>query len=212
MRRATSPGAESGAQILDALRRCARAAVLVAGPACSSSSDEPAPPPPAPAPAPAAAEVPAAVDAPPIRIEGDDAFVAWTGEALALLRLKAPEWNTRVESSITQIRSIARGSGVIVWSQTYLAGEETVRCPGYPREQQLAWYASSIVHDATHVELYRGGKPHSGKDAEVACLTAQRAALDLISPESSLSAYVQGLIDGADDAANQYWKTADRHW
>jgi len=188
--------------------------VLVAGPACSSASDEPAPPPPAPAiaPAPAPAAVPAADDAPSIRIEGDDEFVVWTGEALALLRRKAPEWNARVESSLTTIKSISRGSGVVVWSQTYLAAEETVHCPGYPREQQLAWYASSIVHDATHVELYRGGRPHSGKDAEVACLNAQRAALDLISPETSLSAYVQGLIDGADDAANQYWETVDRHW
>jgi hypothetical protein len=40
----------------------------------------------------------------------------------------------------------------------------------------------------------------------------QKAALELMTNNPFFANYVQGLIDGADDPANQYWNQSNRHW
>jgi hypothetical protein len=147
-----------------------------------------------------------------IVIDGDAEFAAWTEQALALLRAEAPQWHEHVEASIKIISSVPQESGVDIRTGTYEVGDLTAHGPGLEPSQQLAWYASTIVHDATHVQLFREGKPYDGKESEIACLKDQAAVLALIDTEPHLGAYVQGLIDGADDPANQYWNASNRWW
>ena len=68
------------------------------------------------------------------------------------------------------------------------------------------------MHDSCHSERYEEGLEYHGKDAEVACLTDQKAALELLDAGTYFLDYVQGFIDGADDPANSYWANPNRHW
>ena len=49
------------------------------------------------------------------------------------------------------------------------------------------WYASTIVHDGHHSQLYHSKQPWTGTEAEKKCLTLQRQALvELNAPQSYL--------------------------
>jgi hypothetical protein len=145
-------------------------------------------------------------------IEGDTEFVAWTEQALDLLRTEAPEWYVQVDASVRTFRSVPSGSGMDVFGKVYLVGEVTAYAPGFQPAQQLVWYAGTIVHDSCHSERFDQQLVYQGKEGEIACLMDQKAALLLIDTGTYFSNYVQSLIDGADDPANAYWTTADRHW
>jgi hypothetical protein len=145
-------------------------------------------------------------------IEGDADFVAWTERALELLRTKAPEWYAQVDASVRTLRSVTAGSGMDVFDKVYLVGDITAHAPNFGPDQQLVWYAGTIVHDSCHSERYDQQLVYLGKEAEVACLTDQKAALLLIDTDPFFSKYIQTLIDGADDPANAYWNTPTRHW
>lgn len=147
-----------------------------------------------------------------IEVIGDDEFKAWTQQALELIETKAPEAYDDVLASIKVIESVAAGSGMYVEEKRYAAGDETAHANGYDSDGQLVWFAGTIVHDAHHSALFGRGEPHTGKDAEIECLTVQKAALELLTDDPFFANYVQGLIDGADDPANQYWTQPDRHW
>ena len=147
-----------------------------------------------------------------IEVRGSDDFKAWTQEALNLLESKAPQEYAEVQGSINVIESVEAGSGMVVLEKRYKVGDVTAHAPGYDRAQQLIWYAGTIVHDAHHSTLCGRAQPYSGKDAEVACLKLQKAALLKLETNTVFSNYVQGLIDGADDPANQYWNQPNRHW
>lgn len=148
----------------------------------------------------------------PIQIEGSPEFVAWTNEALELLRTQAPEWYEQVFASIRTIRSVPAGSGMDVFGKVFKVGDITAYAPGFPPEQQLIWYAGSIVHDSCHSERFDQGLVYQGRDGELACLQDQKAALLLIETSSYFSDYVQSYIDGVDDPSNAYWATPTRHW
>lgn len=147
-----------------------------------------------------------------IEIRGDDDFKAWAQQALDLIEARAPDAYAEVMASIDVIDSVPAGSGMYVDEKRFAVGDETAHAPGYDEARQLIWFAGTIVHDAHHSALYIDGEPHAGKDAEVACLTVQKAALLLLTDEPFFANYVQGLIDGADDPANQYWTQPNRHW
>jgi hypothetical protein len=160
-----------------------------------------------------AAEAPTSIAAPEgFIIEGDAEFVAWTEQALELLETKAPEWYAQVDASIRTLRSVPAGSGMDVRGKVYLVGDITAHAPGFGQEQQLVWYAGTIVHDSCHSERFDQRLVYQGKEGEVACLMDQKAALLLIESGTYFSDYVQSLIDGADDPANAYWNTPNRHW
>ncbi len=92
-------------------------------------------------------------------------------------------------------------------------GDETAHAPGYDEAN-----AAGLVrrHDrprrAPQRPLHAAAEYPSGKDAEIDCLTVQMAALQLMTDDPFFANYVQGLIDGADDPANQYWNQPNRHW
>jgi hypothetical protein len=152
--------------------------------------------------------------APSIEIVGDDDFKAWTQRALEMIQPRAAEAYAEVTASIDIIESVPAGSGMYVEEKRYAVGEQTAYAPGYDEAQQLIWYAGTIVHDAHHSARYIRGDDPLGKDAEIACLTVQKAALELMTDDPFFRDYVQGLIDGADDPANQYWNQPleNRHW
>ncbi|HEX5369513.1 MAG TPA: hypothetical protein VFY10_08875 [Dehalococcoidia bacterium] len=172
----------------------------------------PVPAPPGPtetaSPAPTSAAAPKAGS---VQIVGDATFTSWTDQALSLLQSSAPTWYTQVDTYLTEILQVPTGTGrITVGTRTFQAGPDTVKAPTLSSAQQLQWYAGSIVHDSCHERLYETGQQFKGKDAEIACLKDQEAALRLITSDPFLPNYVQGLIDGADDPANQYW--LNPHW
>ncbi len=116
----------------------------------------------------------------PIEIQGDTAFVDHTSATLELLRGGAPDWYDQVVAYITVIESVKEGSGMVVESRTFLAGEQTAYAPGWEEADQRVWYAGAIVHDACHSRLYATGEAHTGRDAELECLTNQVEALKLL--------------------------------
>jgi len=147
-----------------------------------------------------------------IEVIGDEAFMAWTQQALELIETRAPEAYEEVLASIDTIESVPAGSGMYVEEKRYAVGDQTAYAPGYDEAGQLVWYAGTIVHDAHHSALFQDNKPYTGKDAEISCLTVQKAALELLSDDAFFTNYLQSLIDGADDPANQYWNQPNRHW
>ena len=147
-----------------------------------------------------------------IDIEDDERFVAWTNEALELIALRAAGDYARVVASIRTIKSVEAGSGIFVMTKLYQVGNVTAFAPGFERRLQLVWYAGTIVHDACHSARYERGEAYRGKEAELACLAVQRRALLKLDSDTYIPGYVQGLIDNADDPANEYWNNPNRHW
>jgi hypothetical protein len=165
------------------------------------------------APEPTATSAPTATAAPKvIEVIGDDDFKQWAARALERIETSAPDAYKEVMASIDVIESVPAGSGMYVDERRFAVGDETAHAPGYDEDGQLLWFAGTIVHDAHHSALFIDGEPHTGKDAEVACLAVQKAALELMTSDPFFANYVQGLIDGADDPANQYWNQPNRHW
>jgi hypothetical protein len=99
-----------------------------------------------------------------------------------------------------------------VFTKTFLVGDVTAFAPGFPQEQQVVWYASTMVHDSCHSRQYASGDPYTGETSELACLGDQLDALQILDVSSYFASYVQGLIDGVDDPQNQYWNDPNRHW
>ena len=189
-------------------------ATPTAEPAATTASAPESSPTPAATPVPCSPEA-AALHTPvanEIEIRGSDEFKAWTAQALELIATRAPDAYREVTQSIKVIESVPAGSGMYVEELRYAVGDQTAYPDGYDTDDQLIWYAGTIVHDANHSALCQQGKPYSGKEAEVASLQAQKAALELLSDNPFFANYVQGLIDGADDPANQYWNQPNRHW
>ncbi len=147
-----------------------------------------------------------------IAIEGDDEFIEHTTTALELLEEEAPDSYAQVDAYAETIRWVPAGSGMDVFTRTFLAGEETAYAPGFESDDQIVWFAGTIVHDSCHSRLFAQGEAYKGKDAEVACLIDQLGALQTLDESEYLVDYVRGLIDGADDPDNAYWNDPDRHW
>lgn len=147
-----------------------------------------------------------------ICIEGDQRFVEWTRAALDLLRSRAPEWLCYLECTVISIESVPEGSGAAVLRQAILIGDLTAHPTKFNKTQQLAWYASCLVHETSHIRLYLDKKYVSRQAAEVACLSDQKAVLNLVCLDADMQVYVQELIDNSDDPARQYWKVGERYW
>jgi hypothetical protein len=147
-----------------------------------------------------------------IEVIGDEAFQDWARQALELIETRAPDAYEEVHASIDVIESVPAGSGMYVKEKRFAVGDQTAHAPGFSQDQQLIWFAGTIVHDAHHSARYAQGLDPSGKEAEIDCLTVQKAALELITDDPYFGNYLQGIIDGADDPENQYWTQPDRHW
>ncbi len=146
-----------------------------------------------------------------IAILGDEPFTTQTESALELLARDAADGYAQVVSYIVTIESVVAGSGMDVFTKTYLVGDETAFAPGFGGDDQIVWLAGTIVHDSCHSRLYSDGEEYIGRDAELACMVDQLAALESIDNDF-FEEYVQDLIDGVDDPENAYWNDPNRHW
>lgn len=147
-----------------------------------------------------------------IEIRGSKEFETRTLEAFDILRAQAPDAYQQVLASIDIIESVPKGSGMYVDEGRFAVGEGTAYAPGYDRHFQVIWYASAIVHDACHSALHARGEVWHGKQGEVACMKAQLAVLKQLKDGDVFVDHVQGIIDGVDDPANQYWTYPEQHW
>jgi hypothetical protein len=147
-----------------------------------------------------------------LEVRGTKEFQSWTFEALDMLRAQAPEAYQQVTGSIRIVDPVEAGSGMYVDEGRFQVGRTTAYAPGYDRDQQLVWYAGTLVHDACHAALHKQGKVWHGREGEVACLREQKAALRKLSNAGEFVDHVQSLIDGADDSSSQYWNQPHRHW
>ncbi len=147
-----------------------------------------------------------------IVVVGDDDFGTHTSETLELLAADAPDGYAQVVAYIDVIEAVDAGSGMDVFTKTYLVGQETAYAPGFSRDEQVVWYAGTIVHDSCHSRLYSEGEPYIGRDSELACMFDQLDALEALDRSEFFESYVQGLIDGVDDPENAYWNDPNRHW
>lgn len=147
-----------------------------------------------------------------IVVEGDDDFVDHANAALDLLEAEAPDSYLQVVEYVDTIMWVPAGSGMDVFTRTFLAGEVTAYAPGYDIEDQRRWFAGTIAHDSCHSRLYATGQSYIGRDAELECLMDQLDALEAIDDNGVFVSYVQGLIDGVDEPGNDYWNDPDRHW
>ncbi|MCZ6457524.1 MAG: hypothetical protein O6650_09775 [Actinobacteria bacterium] len=130
-----------------------------------------------------------------------------------LITSTTAETTTTTLAAITiVIEAIDAGSGMDVFTKTFLVGQETAYAPGFSRDEQVVWYAGTIVHDSCHSRLYSEGESYIGRDSELACMLDQLDALEALDRSEFFESYVQGLIDGVDDPENAYWNDPDRHW
>lgn len=171
-----------------------------------------------PAPEPTATPVPQAPAPPPatgnhgIVLQGGPEFVGWIEAALGLLQTRAPAWYNQVVGSIDVIQHVGAGTGINPFTRVMLAGNDSLWPPTWSSEQQLVWFAGTLVHESCHVDRMERGMEWRGRNGELSCLQDQKAALLLIEDGNEFSSYVQSLIDGVDDPSNQYWTVPNRHW
>ena len=135
-----------------------------------------------------------------LTLRGNQSFITKTQRALKYIERRTQGYLQFVEE---HINVIAKGpqSGVSVTDSVFYVGSKTY-CAS------TEWYASCIVHDATHVWLYRQGKPHGGREAENVCLDRQREFLIAAGAESSTINYITYLIDNA----VHYFSNPKRNW
>lgn len=149
-----------------------------------------------------------------MEIRGDQECLDDTKAALDLLEAKSPNSFKLVNENIDIIECVSEGSGMY-------ADEESPRfvVADATRESGTIWYASAIVHDATHSALYKNyeasnpGQPvprdaWTGENAENTCLdTQEQALIDLGAPTHMLD-YIAAAAD------SEYWKVdyTEREW
>ena len=130
-----------------------------------------------------------------IKIVGSKIFIDHTKKALRLLKKKTPgTYRTLV---LKHLRCIKYGKF------SYVDDAGVFRVSSITAYPDLAWYASTIVHEAYHRELAVRGLVHSGTSAELKCIKAQiRAGLRIGLSKHEIE-YLKSL-DGT------HWKSPGR--
>lgn len=137
-----------------------------------------------------------------ITIDGNENFIKRTKGALNYIANRAPDYMAHVVEHIGVIRQASQSGVHVTYNppvfdvgyRTFTAGAE--------------WYSSCIVHDATHVWLYRQGKPYSGREAEDVCLIKQREFLAASNSSQANINYITYLLDNRID----YFSNPKRKW
>ncbi|MDE5539527.1 MAG: hypothetical protein K2J20_03470 [Bacilli bacterium] len=132
-----------------------------------------------------------------MQIVGDKKFCRKTRKALQLLKDRDIESFEIVETFVREIKQ-HEYSGMDVFESipTFLVGTAT-------SNSNIFWYASCILHDATHSLLYfnaemegkNGREIYQGHDAEMYCLTKQIETLKKIGAPVDIIEYAESLYD-----------------
>ena len=149
-----------------------------------------------------------------VELRGDKDCRTLTQTALDLLKSKAPIHYETVNEYVGSIDCVNEGSGVYSWEKPprVIIGDAT-------RNASLTWYASVLVHEATHARLYQTyEKEHpgesvpedvySGENGESICIQVQYDALTLVGgPQYELDHLKNSL-------ETRYWEIPyeDRWW
>lgn len=132
-----------------------------------------------------------------VKIIGDSAFCQKTQSALQLLKVKDRDaWNIVIKYIGVIKQHTFSGMDVFACSPTFLVGSAT-------SNSDIFWYASCILHDATHSLLYfdaekngqDGIAAYQGHDAEMYCLTKQIETLKKLEAPKSLIEYAESLYN-----------------
>ncbi len=145
-----------------------------------------------------------------IRIIGDSDFIKKTQKALNLIKERDPNTYRFINNNIGIIKQNEySGMDVFANPPTFLVGKAT-------SNSNTFWYASCILHDATHSFLFFTAKEkgedafaaYQGHDAEMHCLTAQIELLKRINAPSYLIKYAESIYD------NKWYEVpvSKRHW
>ncbi len=120
-----------------------------------------------------------------IEVQGSPAFITRTREAFVLLR-KSPTFQT-IKKHIAIIKEGEHsGMHAQLARPTYEVGAATWK-------HSAMWFAGSIAHDGYHSQLYKEGKPWTGKQAEIECLKIQAQALKEMGADKGTIEYVVNL-------------------
>jgi hypothetical protein len=142
-----------------------------------------------------------------INVIGKKDFCEQTKNALALLVKKDHDSFKKVKNYIKIILE-AKISGIDKKNKAFQVARYTAFPDGCGEEDQLIWYASCLVHDATHVEVEntfrgRGRKellsPEEAEKEEMFCCRVQKKCL------IGLGASAQHFIYLNDQIKRKYW-------
>ena len=130
-------------------------------------------------------------------IIGDDSCKESTNSAINFLKDKSPKDYQMALKYLGTIECIDSGSVVYPWQNPpiFRVGRETINTG-------IFWYASVLVHEACHIELYSKGLTWKGEGPEKMCLEIQYDALVKIGANKDLLDYARGIIN------SEWWKNA----
>ena len=132
-----------------------------------------------------------------LNIIGDTSCQEQTSSAINLLKNKSPRDYQKVLKHLGTIECINSGSVVYPWQNPPLfrVGRETSNAG-------IFWYASVLVHETCHIELYSKGLAWKGEGPEKTCLEIQYDALVKIGANKDLLDYARNIIN------SEWWKQA----
>lgn len=136
-----------------------------------------------------------------INVVGNKSFCEQTKKALDLLKEKDHHNYKRVKKFIEHILS-SKSSGADGPTKTFFVGKITA-FPDSDIGFSIIWYASAIVHDAIHIEMYRRFKeadPKKIERYEKICCSFQEKCLKRLGASKRHFKYLNVCIK------NRYWE------
>ena len=144
-----------------------------------------------------------------VAIDGSGAFVIQAKAALDLLKTRAPYWYDYSINALDRIQQSTDGwlYGTYGHGRTFFVADGS----GNLDESSLIWFASSIVHEACHINQYhaiyhnRARPPITTEEAELECTRFMREAANVIDPHNRFSSWLQTLINNIHSQEFQWW-------
>lgn len=134
------------------------------------------------------------------KIIGSDAFAERISSAFDLIREYSPEDYKQVADSISEVRESS--------NETRIWPLEKI-CNIFIGDGEPLWFtAGTLVHEASHVQLYKHGEAMEGEEAERKCLEKQRTFQELLIKKGYESKRGEGIkpIDVEEKLRKRYWE------
>lgn len=165
-----------------------------------------------------------------VEISGPGNFVWRTQLALALLKLRAPDYYWRIQDSVTGIEYLGptymegpagrrinlEGIGAMAHPATgHVSVLYTTAFPGGPAEiydRDLFTYAGVLVHELRHIELHKAGMNPGGWQEEVLCEQAAYAAVQQLQAPRAVLLRYETYLRNPLDRRYQRWYDWYNQW
>jgi len=165
-----------------------------------------------------------------IQIEGPQAFVARTENALSLLEKRAPDFHLRMQRSVERIgymekpvlynaegrRISMEGIGAV--SHPAQRSVEVLLSTAFPSGIDEYWdfdvfsYAGVLVHELRHIELHEEGSSPGGVEEEVLCEEAAYAAMQQAGAPGGVLARYELYLSNPHAGRYQRWYDWYKQW